>query len=390
MGIETDIIVVGGNHHNTIGVIRSLGRVGLSPYVIITTAAQKSFVLKSKYIKKGWLVNGSQDAIELLLKELANNNKKSILIGCHDEIAYLFDQYKKELDPFFYVPSGQIQGTISYLMDKKEMSSLAKTIGFNVPYLKVLNNTMEKEMETFPYPCITKPIESRKGSKSDIKVFRTKEKLMQFLSKIEGKYYIVQHFVEKDFEYQLIGCSVNYGAEIIIPGISKIIRPSSNSNTGFLCYTKFDESFEDVIEKTELFIKQTGYSGLFSVEFLRDKNGDDFFMEMNFRNDGNSIAVTNAGVNLPLIWCYACQGLDYHSIIGPIHEEYVMPEFAELYLHRYGNLSRCEWKKDLDMTTSYMDFAEDDPAPTNGWNKYRKEKVLSLVKACIKKILLRN
>lgn len=38
------------------------------------------------------------------------------------------------------------------------------------------------------------------------------------------------------------------------------------------------------------FIRDLGYSGLFSLEFIRDKSGKDYFMELNMRNDGNAYA----------------------------------------------------------------------------------------------------
>ena len=49
-------------------------------------------------------------------------------------------------------------------------------------------------------------------------------------------------------------------------------------------------------------IKETGYEGLFDVEFLEDINGKLYFMEMNFRVDGGIYKVT-PGVNLPKEWC---------------------------------------------------------------------------------------
>ena len=38
--------------------------------------------------------------------------------------------------------------------------------------------------------------------------------------------------------------------------------------------------------------------------FVRDNEGNDYFLEINMRNDGNAYCVTSAGVNLPYIWCY--------------------------------------------------------------------------------------
>ena len=41
---QNNIIVIGGNHHNTLGVIRSLGYKGLRPYVILITNNNKPYI----------------------------------------------------------------------------------------------------------------------------------------------------------------------------------------------------------------------------------------------------------------------------------------------------------------------------------------------------------
>ena len=47
------IIVFGENHHNTLGLIRSLGEIGLFSYlVLVNSNGLYPFVAKSRYIKK--------------------------------------------------------------------------------------------------------------------------------------------------------------------------------------------------------------------------------------------------------------------------------------------------------------------------------------------------
>lgn len=374
------VIVIGGNHHNTLGVIRSLGRAGIMPYVILTSGGDESFVLKSKYIKKAWTVKGSDGVVDLLLKEFTSFDGKNVLIGCHDAIASVFDLNRDKLNPYFIVPGAELQGAISPLMYKKNMGELAERIGLKVPRMMVSNFRKYPGSNKPPFPCITKPVESKSGSKSEIKIFDDEEKLLKFLKSDASKEFVIQQFIDKAFEFQLIGCSLDGGKDIIIPGVSVILRQSKSSNTGFLQYKVLDDSFGQTVGKTKSFIQSIGYSGLFSVEFLRDKTGTDYFLEMNYRNDGNTISVFNAGINLPYIWYLHSIGEDYKKEIKPIHEEFVMPEFAELALYQQGLISRKEWKQDMGKATSYMDYAPDDPAPTNGWSKYNKQKSFAVLR----------
>lgn len=61
-------------------------------------------------------------------------------------------------------------------------------------------------------------------------------------------------------------------------------------------YTEEEHHRHDVIESLNInlskvndFIKRIGYSGLFSVEFLRGQDGNNYFLEINMRNDGNHV-----------------------------------------------------------------------------------------------------
>ena len=155
------------------------------------------------------------------------------------------------------------------------------------------------------------------------------------------------------------------GDEVIIPGFSKCIRPCPGTNTGFLHY----ESLDDIVvslEKCKKFVQSTGYSGLFSIEFLRDTQGRDYFMEMNFRNDGNAICVTASGTNLPYIWYLANTNGDYKEEleISTFKSVYAMPEFPDFdNFVRTKKMSLVSWLKDVIKADVFMVFNRSDIRP---------------------------
>lgn len=380
-----EVIVVGGNHHNTLGVVRSLGRSEIRPIVIVQTNLKRSFVLKSRYIKEGRKVACNEDAINLLLNEFADNSLKKVLIACSDEIASLIDINRDKLSQFYFLPGGAAENSITPIMDKKRMGDLAESVGLTIPMTIECTPDSFKGTSWVRFPCIIKPAVSKEGTKDEIKVFANLNQLQEFFENHPNRRFVVQEYIQTRYEFQLIGCSLNGGDTIIIPGVSEIIRPAYGSNTGFLRYVEMNDSYLRTLKLSCDFIRKTGYSGLFSIEFLRDSDDMDYFIEINFRNDGNAIAVTNAGVNLPLIWYLANIGQDYSKAINSIHQEYVMPEFVELLLYRSGELSREEWMNDWKQVTSFMDYAEDDPSPTNGWWNYKKYSIVTLVKSILKR-----
>lgn len=357
-----EVIIIGGNHHNTLAILRSLGERGISSNLIVITGDKKPFTTYSKYVKR-CVVLQSYDGIKEAMYKIKVGSDKPVVIACSDRVSSYLDENKNDLCPFFLLPGAKIQGRITHLMNKDTMAMLATECGICVPKSWV-KETRNAEVDEVEYPCIVKPLASIVGSKSDIFICSNKQELTDCLSKIKSARVQIQKYIEKDFEFQLIGCSLNGGETVIIPGASIILRQPKNTNTGFLKYVpKRDFKFEENLCRS--FLKATQYSGLFSMEFLRGKDGKDYFMEINFRNDGNSICVTASGMNLPYIWyLYNC-GLPYTEELcyDKMKEVLVMPEFEDFHNVRTRQISIFHWLKDVKRTDRFMEFSKHDQRP---------------------------
>ena len=357
-----EIYVIGGNHHNTLGVIRSLGYKRVHSVLVLVGDYDNPYIIHSKYIKQLYQVRCEEDAIGLLM-ENKKHHKHAVIIACSDGMASALDLHRDDLIDIYSIPGVGKQGELTKLMDKDVMSGVGKSMGLTIPPSWVIENV--DDIKDVEYPCITKPILSIKGHKSDIRVCKDKTELLNLLLNGSCQRYQVQKFIEKDFEYQLIGLSIDGGKYISIPGYSRCIRPCPGTNTGFLHY----ESLERIvapIEQCKSFIRKLGYSGLFSMEFLRDQNGVDYFMEINFRNDGNSICVTASGTNLPYIWYLSCCNEDYMKelTLSKFKPVYVMPELDDFKKFvRTGRISKRLWIKDILRTDKFMEFDVTDMKP---------------------------
>ena len=354
------VIVIGGDHHNTLGVIRGLGERGIFSDLVLVVPTGITFVDSSKYVTKRCRIDDDKELIELLLREYGCEQGKPVVICCSDTSSGIIDDNRDKLKPFFFLPGANEQGRISTLMSKKQMAELALEVGLDIPHTKYVEDP-KNEISQIQLPCIIKPLESRKGSKKEIAICKTLEDLKRYATSHDIRNDQIQDFIDKDFEYQLIGCSTK--SEVIIPGVSKILRPCKGSNTSFLHYTPYEDGFCE-IEKCKEFVRSTGYHGLFSLEFLRDKNGKDYFMEINFRNDGNAICVTAAGMSLPYIWYMDCVGENYsqesNKEINPV---YVMPDMAELKLLATRQISLKEYISDFKKTNRFMEYDKRDKKP---------------------------
>ena len=353
-------IVIGGDHHNTLGAIRGLGERGIMPDLVLVVPAAMTFVDASKYIAQKWKIDTDDEIVDFLISEYKDEKEKPVVICCSDSSSGVIDDNADRLRPYFYLPGAEEKGHISKLMNKQEMADLAVEVGLNIPQTSYLEGA-EQDLSTIKLPCIIKPIVSRKGSKAEIAICRTLAELEDYSKTHNLCNEQIQDFIDKDFEYQLIGCSTK--SEVIIPGVSRILRPCKGSNTSFLHYTPLEDDFCD-IENCKEFVRRTGYHGLFSLEFLRDKNGKDYFMEINFRNAGNGICVTAAGMSLPYIWYLDCVGEDYsqesNKDIKPV---YVMPDMAELKLLATRQISLKEYISDFKKTNRFMEYDKRDKKP---------------------------
>jgi len=356
------VVVIGGNHHNTLGVIRSLGEKGILSDVIIMTPEEKPYVSLSKYIKSYKIVQTEQQVLDELYAYKAD--RKPVVIACADALSSLLDCHYNDLSERFFLPGSKKQGDITRLMDKEVMTELARDIGFCIPLSSSVDTKDKNKKIDIPLPWIIKPLVSKNGQKADIERIYSEEEWANYCERHDSTVQ-VQQLIDKEFEYQLIGLSLNDGNEVIIPGVSYVIRPAATTNTGFLHYIPLDESHQQVLEKGKVFLKETGYSGLFSLEFLRGKDCKDYFMEINFRNDGNAICVTAAGFNLPYIWYLYQTGGDYRNEINKnkLKSVYVMPEFTDLVYVIRGQLNLFTWLKDIYRTGRFMEYDKKDKAP---------------------------
>ncbi|MBR2149851.1 MAG: carboxylate--amine ligase [Prevotella sp.] len=359
-----NVFVIGGCHHNALGVIRSLGEKGIRPYVVIQSDEEKPYIRLSRYISQYWIVASEQEVLAILKNEAVHfHGEKAVLITCADNLSSLVDMNHDELRQWYYLPGTDEQGRVTRLMDKEVMSQLGRETRLLVP-MSIACSVEQETIIDIPLPWIVKPLVSKDGAKTDIERIYTAEQWKKY-SKIHRLDVLVQQLIDKDFEFQLIGLSLRGGEDVIIPGVSHVIRPSATTNTGFLYYTSLDSSFQEVLARSEVFLRKTGYSGLFSIEFLRGKDGKDYFMEINFRNDGNAICVTAAGINLPYMWYLYHTDGDYRRELAEsqVKSVYVMPEFEDLSLVIHRHLSLFSWMKDILHTSRFMEFDRHDMKP---------------------------
>lgn len=360
--MDNKVIVFGSDHYNTLGVIRSLGESGIKPYVVICCKG-KSFVSKSKYIERVYLVENESEGIELIFSTFGEEMFKPIIFCTSDLSAHTVDKTWNKLSLLFYCPNAAAQGRINFLMNKENIRKIAEEVGLKTPKSFIVNKTEIVPYDII-YPCITKPLLSIYSGKDDIHICNGRNRLISIVRTAKSDILHVQEFIKKRNELLLMGCVLANGT-VVIPGFAKYKRMSEDSYGGFFSYLPITPSLNSLISMVETLILKTQYKGLFSVEFLETNDGEYLFMEMNFRNDAFAYAVTSAGVNLP--------NLFYKSHCGKEipEEDYIikrdilaMNEFLDLHQSLLSRkISLFNWIKDVMSCNCFLFYNKYDISP---------------------------
>ncbi len=363
------VILMGGSHHNGLGLVRSFGVNGIAPYgIIIGEKAEKSYIRASKYWAKTWAVKTEEDAIKLLLKEFANEQDKPVIIPWSDRMEEVIDQNLDHLKEKFIVPSldGQ-QGAVAELMDKQEQVEFARK--YDLPMAKSvvvdLNNIILPD--DMVYPCIVKPVVSAEGKKLDIRKCGTKEETLSYLAQLRKKDYqrfLVQEYINCAYEFEFCG-SIN--KDVWAYTISKDTRiwPTvGGTNSFFECIS--DEKVEEVCVQLLKALEKEHYSGCFDIEMFYTAEKV-YLNEINWRNTGNSFFALGTNVHYAVAWYYSVIGKNIPSNIDLTctdKSQCAMNEATDLRHMVYGNLSFKIWNADRKRTQSFALWYEPDLKPT--------------------------
>lgn len=334
------IIIIGSQHHNTIGTIRCFTDKGIS-VIVFVCGVKTSYIRKMRYIKMVRCFENGEDAI----RELSNKQYYgSIVINCTDETALMLDKYKNDIEckvSFFEIKDSK--HGIRYYMDKIIQVRIAAALNIRFPKSW---STSERGSECFP--CIIKPLATVDGGKH-IEICNNSKEYEQLISSFGASPVIVQEYIEKEEEIVILGVAI--GEEIIIPGYVHKIRESHGGTNYSIVYPVSSLPCE-LVNKTKCLVGNMRYEGLFGVEYVR-KGEQYYFIEANLRVDATSYALCRAGVNLPYIYYLYKTGNDYkNEIPSQIVPTHAMVEIQDLY--------NAVIKKEIGIIEWYRQFKDSE------------------------------
>lgn len=124
-------------------------------------------------------------------------------------------------------------------------------------------------------------------------------------------------------------------------------------------------------------IEEIGLEGIFEFEFMKDKDGNLWFLEINFRNTALGYATTVAGMPQVIYWCESMEKgfIDKKKYYKEIPDG--LTAMAECFDYdmrvKTGMISKEEWLKEYMTAECKMYMGRDDFEPFQLFMEYKQK-----------------
>lgn len=373
-----EVVVIGADHQNTLGIIRALGKENCIVHVVLLSEKRLGYCCtKSRFVTGNSYICESSEELLTILQDIYNNSKsKLFIIPTSDGAQYILDENYNQLKEKFYIPSiDNQQGKIALFMNKYKQIELAEKYG--IPTARTVLVDLEKieqfsVPDSFPSKCIIKPHISALGTKSDITVINSKTKMNDALYEFKKKGYpkvLLQEFLNKEYELVTFGCYTRNSKEAYY-GTLKKLRVYPYEGGSSLTYAQFVDlpaEFESIL----WMMKDLNFNGLFDIETFM-VNGKLYLNEINFRNSGNTWALVKNGMNTPYIWICDISGQKIETDKKVMRAgTFFMNETADLHYILDHRINLFSWLRDLYHVKAFNKFWIKDLPGSFVWYRRR-------------------
>lgn len=300
-----DVIVVGVNYSNSLGVIRSLGEAGYGVRLLTFNRATKLIAGSSKYVTRSLNVGFHDDDIVKGLNMLRGSDDRILVMPLYDTCCEIIDRNHNRLSEHFILPRINYHAlTLTDLMDKMRQKELARECGLPIAEGNKFSSEDGKiNYKDIAYPCFLKPLLSAEiqGPKSAFAICRDEKELesaVRFAKSKGCEKVLIEQYLKIQEELSLYGVAGN--GQVFLPVCIETIRGGFAQHQGVAAegLAVSANTIRDVKEKVEKLVKTIELSGLFCVDLIKS-NGEIYFSEINLRSGGSGYAATLAGANLP-------------------------------------------------------------------------------------------
>lgn len=372
-------IVISISGYNALGLVRSLGEADYEVVFICEGGVKTPCEARSRYVKKVHVISYLDEILEIFHRNYWREpSRVPVLCGSDASIRFL-DGHYDELKEKFLIFNAGAQSRVKYFLDKYNTFTLAAQAGIDLIKTWTVRGG-DAIPDDVKYPCFIKGANSTMSTKRDMRICKDRQDLEQALRfDVE---FLVQEYIEKEYEIDVVGLSVRHGDAVYIPAVVRKLRDSLRWQSSYI-------ELEDVANYPDLnlralkrFVKSLGYEGIFSVELIY-RGGKYYFLEVNLRNDAVGYLYTKGGVNYPKLWALYAAGRMLEQEIDQIQLKVPLRLIQQRDIGNVfvGEVSLLKWLKQCLSANCYFYFNTNDLGPyfASQW-KY--------IKTCIRRLVM--
>ena len=342
------VLVIGGDHANTLASVRALSRHGIAFDLILhgVRPGQRTMVGASRHAPEPLFAEGTYEAINDAVESWMGKSDPSrcILLPSSDLAALVIDER--------FRPRGvRVSGfegdrwRISDLMDKYAQAQWAAER--DIPVAKGVEVDPKHSCANCPVelPVIVKPSVSAEGEKSDITICQSTQEYVTAKKKFADLGYkrmLVQELVSYEYEITCICAILLDGTPVWRAYAKDVVHPEGRGSTVY-AHLEQDRVVLEAISSVLSTLADEGYRGLCDMDFF--KTGDRVILnEVNFRQSGIVAFSFAEGLYLPSLWAKGLAGtLGEGDAEFPKRSYYAIAEDGYLYYVKESGKGIGEW-----------------------------------------------
>lgn len=379
MGCKTPCkmaMVIGDDHYNTLGVVRSLGEAGF--FVALVLLSEHAVcVTKSRWVSECLIASDKEMVYEAIVDICSRTQGDVGVIPTSDTAALIVSGFLNKLPSNCIAPG--VKGDLMALEDKSFAKEIACSCGLDTVSGYVVRSEEEgmRVIADLQFPVIIKPVVSVEGKKADITIAASKEELSLCLkSFFSGGYdrVMVEQYIcgQGSHMVEVLGYRCQNGVSSVVGIIEKIREyPLKNGSTSYARVVDAHEGID--LSAVRAFIEKAGFVGIYDMEF-KFCCGTAFFIECNFRIGAPSYVMTKLGRNIPALWISGDRG----PALVPSERPF-MVEQRDVFHVVKKNVSMSEWIKQF-RGSSHIFAVKGDMRPI--WAYW-----VNLMATCVRKCL---
>ena len=370
------VVVMKTEHYGGLGIMRSLGRLGVRMFGIDKT--EFSPALRSRYCSHSFVwdleQHTAEESLNFLRSVVYRTGPFPILIPTSDETMMFVANHAQTLKQWFKFTE-QPADLILSLYDKKEMFALAQNNGIPVP--RTVFPTSLDDITEFArhatYPLLVKGIDGKelekKTGKKMVIVRNADDLIEQYLLMEDSEHpnVMIQEYIPGgDDDTWIFNGYFNSRSLPLVSFTGKKLRqnPIYTGMTS-LGITEYNES---VVEYALRFMQSVGYKGIVDIDFRYDARDDMYkILDVNPRVGATfRLFVGRNGMDVVRAMYLDITRQQVYPTVQQENRKWVVEDKDLLSSYRYfkeGALSLTQWIKSISGINEAGYFSFDDPKP---------------------------